>query len=203
LISLRALDAYARRPPEAPQERCGLCAAAVGEDHRHVVEVERRALLCACSACALLFDGPGPSTGRFRTVPRRVLWDDDFRLAEASWAALEIPVRLAFLFFSSVAGRWIAIYPSPAGATESTLALDAWETFTREPLVQAIAPDVEALLVYGRLGAARFEAFLAPIDVCYELVGRVRHGWRGVGGGAVWREIDESFAGLRARGRPL
>jgi hypothetical protein len=166
-----------------------------------VVELERKALLCACPACALLFEGP--SKGRFRTVPRRVSWDEDFRLTEASWAALDIPVRLAFLFFSSAASRWIALYPSPAGATESTLALDAWETIAREPLVQAIEPDVEALLVYGRLGAAGLDAFLAPIDVCYELVGRVRHGWRGVGGGPVWREIEEAFADLRARGRPL
>jgi hypothetical protein len=204
VISLRALDRYSKPRHEAPGDRCGLCAAEVGEGHRHVVDVERRALLCACRACAILFVPSGASEGRFRTVPDRVLWDEGFRLSEAAWTSLEIPVRLAFLFFSSAARRWIALYPSPAGATESALPLDAWETFARAPLIQSVEPDVEALFVYGRRGATEFEMFLTPIDVCYELVGRVRRLWRGMGGGSdVWREIDDSFARLRARGRPM
>jgi hypothetical protein len=204
LISLRALDLYARPRDPAPGETCGLCAAALGEGHRHVVDIERRALLCACRACALLFVASGASKGHFRTVPNRVLWDDRLRLSEAAWSSLDIPVRLAFVFFSSASGRWIALYPSPAGATESALALDAWAALTREPLVACLEPDVEALLVYGRQGASEFETFLAPIDICYELVGRVRRSWRGLGGGGdVWREIDETFARLRERGRPL
>ncbi len=204
MISLRALEAYARPRPPAPEEMCGICAAPVREDHRHVVDVEGKALLCACPACAVLFVPSGASKGRFRTVPTRVLRDDDFRLTEASWSPLEIPVRLAFLFSSSGADRWIALYPSPAGVTESTLPLDAWSTFAREPLVQAIEPDVEALLVYGRRGATDFEAFLAPIDICYELAGTVRRRFRGLGGGDdVWREIEEAFARLRQRAEPL
>jgi hypothetical protein len=204
MISLRALESYARPRHSTPEETCGLCAAPAGEGHRHIVDVERKALLCACPACAFLFVTSGPSKARFRTVPSRVVCDESFQVTEASWSSLEIPVRLAFLFFSSSASRWIALYPSPAGVTESALALDAWDAFARAPLVQAVEPDVEALLVYGRRGAAHFETYLVPIDVCYELAGILRRRWRGLGGGdEVWREIEDAFVRLRDRSQPL
>ena len=40
------------------------------------------------------------------------------------WAAFQIPIGLAFLLRSSVTGAVVALYPSPAGATESELELD-------------------------------------------------------------------------------
>jgi len=53
-----------------------------------------------------------------------------------------------------------------------------------EALEQArsLEPDVEALLVYKR--ETGFECYIAPIDVCYELVGRIRKCWKGFHGGA-------------------
>ena len=58
--------------------------------------------------------------------------------------------------------------------------------------------------------AARVEAYLVPIDVCYELVGQLRRLWRGFDGGREVRvALDEFFAagrrggaGDRARVRP-
>ena len=65
----------------------------------------------------------------------------------------------------------MAYYPGPAGATESLLPLDAWEALvSQNPPLQKLQPDVEALLV-NRAGKAR-NYFIAPIDKCYELVGR-------------------------------
>ncbi|MGW1554431.1 DUF5947 family protein, partial [Streptomyces sp. NPDC002346] len=61
-------------PPEPRQERCELCGVPVTEGgHRHLVDTEKRALACACTPCALLFERPGAAHGRFRTVPDRYL----------------------------------------------------------------------------------------------------------------------------------
>jgi hypothetical protein len=58
--------------------------------------------------------------------------------------------------------------------------------------------DVEALLV--RAADQQVEAFLVPIDVCYELVGHLRLLWRGFDGGQdVRRRLDDFFAHVRAR----
>lgn len=91
------------------------------------------------------------------------------------------------------------MYPSPAGATESLLALDAWnDVADKNPVLKKMRPDVEALLV-NRVGDYR-EYFIAPIDECYRLVGLIRLSWRGLSGGAdVWREIDCFFEALKSR----
>jgi hypothetical protein len=57
-------------------------------------------------------------------------------------------------------------------------------------------PDVETLLV-NRVKETR-EYFVAPIDLCFELVGLIRIHWRGFSGGEeVWREIDRFFSRLK------
>jgi hypothetical protein len=162
----------------------------------------RRTIACACRGCALLFSKKG---GRYRAIPERVLVDPHLRISEDQWAALQIPVRTTFLFFNSTLGRWAAFYPSPAGAMESELALDAWAALAAQsPLIQSAEPDVEALIVHGDRGAAGLDCFLVPIDACYDLVGRVRLSWQGAAGGAeAWRAIDGFFDGLRRRSRTL
>lgn len=96
------------------------------------------------------------------------------------------------------------MYPSPAGATESLLTLDAWNSLVADnPLLNAMQPDVEALLV-NRLGAMRgfpdAEYYQAPIDECYKLVGLLRTHWRGLSGGSeVWNQIHAYFADLKSR----
>jgi hypothetical protein len=203
---LDALRRYARRPPPAPaEERCELCAAPAGEGHRHVVDLQTRTLCCACPTCAALFVRAGAAGGRFRTVPERVLFEPGFALRQAEWSELQIPVGLAFVYFRSAAQRWTALYPSPAGAMESELPIDAWRDLAaRSALVASAEPDVEALLVHGERGAPALECLLVPIDACYQLVGRIRSRWRGFeGGDEVRREIAAFFAALRARSRPL
>ena len=63
-----------------------------------------------------------------------------------------------------------------------------------------LKPDVEALLVHT---AEQTEAFLVPIDVCYELVGHLRMLWRGFDGGQdVRKRLTEFFTHLREKSRP-
>lgn len=208
MISLRAIAPFVRRRgTPAVGARCELCGSAIGAEHRHLVDVAERHLRCSCAACALLFQRPGQ---RYRTAPDRWLHDPAVTIDERVWSALQIPVRLAFFFRQAsidtggaAEARWAAFYPGPAGATESTLPLDAWqELAARVPLVAAVEPDVEALLVAGD-GHGRFDCHVVPVSACYELVGRVKRCWRGFDGGAeAWAEIDAFFARARARSEP-
>jgi len=189
------------RPPQP--ERCELCAAVVPEEHRHLVDIEKRALTCACTACAVLMAQPGAAAGRFRAVPARYLADPGHRLDERAWEALQIPVGVAFFFRNAALDRLVALYPSPAGATESELEPAAWsEVLGGSRLAGLLEPDVEALLLRRTDGS--FECHLVPIDICYELVGRMRLLWQGFDGGAEARAaLDVFFEDVRRRARPL
>jgi hypothetical protein len=194
---LRALSRYARhKPGPPPRQSCELCGAAIGDEHRHVVDLELRALRCSCPNCSVLFDQQG---GRFRRVPDRVLRAPP--IPAARWAELGVPVRLAFVFFNSQQGRWCASYPGVAGAIESEVAQEKWDELAREhPVLREIAPDVEALLAWGPPGSPSLECFVAPVDACYELAGLCRTHWRGFDGGDdVRREMNAFFARLRSR----
>ena len=49
---------------------------------------------------------------------------------------------------SSVTGGVVALYPSPAGATESELELTAWDALcAANPVLERLEPDAEALIV--------------------------------------------------------
>jgi hypothetical protein len=197
-----------------------MCGERVPERHGHFVDIEHRSLGCACTACALLFTRPG---GRYRTVPDRVRHDPGAPLTAAEWAALAIPVGIAFFFVNSALGHVVASYPSPAGVTECELDLAGWDRLAAaHPLLRAPAPDVEAILVVagsprlagsapladgadGASGnAGGIQAFLIPIDACYSLAGALRLHWRGFDGGAEAQGILTDFlAGIRERARPL
>ena len=113
-----ALQRFARRTASA--ERCELCGAAVAAEHEHLLEPANRRLVCACQACAILFSGQEGQ--RYKRVPSRVRFLPDFHMTDAQWDSLLIPINMAFFFESSTPARVMAIYPSPAGATESLLA---------------------------------------------------------------------------------
>jgi len=195
-----ALRQFARKRP--PAERCEMCSAEVGEEHEHLVEPANRKLICACTACAILFEGQAGT--KYKRVPREVLFLRDFQLSDAQWDGLMVPIEMAFFFKSTPHDKMIALYPSPAGPTESLLSLDTWTDIVEaNPILQKMQPDVSALLV-NRVGhvrrAAPAEYFLVPIDECYKLVGLIRAHWRGLSGGTeVWREIGAFFAGLKKR----
>jgi hypothetical protein len=201
-------------------ERCELCGEAVPPDHGHLVELEKRTLSCACRGCYLLFTAGGAGRGRYRVVPRRVHHDPAAPLSGPEFDELQVPVSTAFFFVNSALDRVVGCYPSPAGATECELDLAAWDRLAgTHPLLAAVAPDVEAVLVdrtgtdrtgTDRAGADRergggaVETFLVPIDLCYALVGRIRMRWSGLDGGDEVRQALADFrADLRARSTPL
>jgi Family of unknown function (DUF5947) len=202
---LRALAARRSAPAPAvsePVERCELCGTPLNGPHRHLADIESQQLLCACRPCSLLFDRPGAGAGHLRLVPERRVRLDRFELSPAAWAALRIPVEMAFFFRSSRAGRVLAFYPSPMGPTESRLELASWTELERtNPILQTMEDDVEALLANRARGADR--EWLVPIDDCYRLVALIRTRWRGfTGGKEVWAAIDSFFDELDRRARP-
>lgn len=162
-----------------------------------MVEPMTRQMVCACEPCAILFSGQ--AVMKYKRVPRRVRALPDFKLSDGQWDSLMIPIQLAFFFQSTPDNRVIALYPSPAGPTESLLPLDSWnEIVLDNPVLQKMEPDVEALLVYRVRGASEY--YLVPIDECYKLVGLIRAHWRGLSGGTeVWREIGQFFTELTAK----
>jgi hypothetical protein len=198
LAVLASLRRFGR--PRAVQERCELCNAGLPAEHAHLIEVVNRRLVCACDACAILFDNQGAV--KYRRVPRRVQYLADFRLPVAAWEELHLPIDLAFFLHSTPAGRVIALYPSPAGATESLVPLEAWQTLTEDnPVLRDFEPDVDTLLVNRTQGAR--DCYRVGIDECFKLVGLIRTHWRGLSGGTeVWDAIGRFFADLKDRSRP-
>lgn len=198
--SFATLRRFAR--PRLPVERCELCSAALARQHPHLLELATRQIVCACDACSTLFDGM--QRGKYRRVSRRTWVLPDFHIADGQWEDLLIPINMAFFFYSSVHGRMVTLYPSPAGAVESLLPLDAWAGIVRDnPVLNRLEPDIEALLV-NRVGQAHAslpaEYYFAPIDDCYRLVGLIRTHWKGLSGGSeVWTEIAQFFSALKAR----
>src|SRR5262245_18376550 len=120
--SFAALRRLMRQPPRA--ERCDFCGAELAEEHQHLIEPEPRELICVCDGCAVLFHSDGET--KYRRVPRRGRSLPDFRLTDLQWESLMIPIGLAFIFKDG-AGKLVALYPSPAGPTESSLDVAAWE----------------------------------------------------------------------------
>ncbi|MBE1532185.1 DUF5947 family protein [Actinomadura algeriensis] len=211
MTALERLVARAAARGADAAERCDLCAEPVPDDHggghAHVLDERGTGLLCACRACALLFerDAAGRDAegrGHFRLVPGRRL-----RLPDLPVDDLGVPVGLAF-FVRHVDGgqegsRVTAHYPSPAGATRCDVDAAAWEAAAArcEPL-RTMAPEVEALLVQsgGTVRGGSEQRWLVPVDECYRLVAVVRLSWKGLSGGRDVRpEIERFFADLAVR----
>ncbi len=178
-------------------EHCDICGAIVAREHQHLIDPAARKLMCSCQACALLFS----SDTKYKRVPQRGRVIQNFRMTEAQWDSLLIPIGLAFFLKSSTESRVLAMYPGAAGSAESLLPLDTWTDIAQEnPILDQMEPDVEALLV-NRLNRPA-EYYLTPIDKCYELVGLIRSNWHGLSGGSgVWRKIGDFFTELKEASR--
>jgi Family of unknown function (DUF5947) len=186
------------REQSSYQEKCEFCGAGLEPSHRHLLEISKNRIVCTCSPCAFRFqDVVG---GRFRLIPREVKYLPELNLSDAEWESLALPINLAFFFYSTPQQKMTAMYPSPAGATESLLPLTAWDALIARNSTLTMQPDVEALLV-NRVGSKR-DYYVVPIDVCFELIGIIRVHWRGLSGGeVVWEKVDSFFSNLKVRSR--
>jgi Fe-S cluster biogenesis protein NfuA len=178
-------------PP--PEETCELCGKGIAEEHKHLIHLDERRIVCACATCWSLRSGDA----EYRPVGNRRLWMDDMRITDEQWAAFQIPIGLAFFMISSVTGSVIALYPSPAGATESELDLEAWAAVCAANPELELEPDSEALIVNRLVDPP--QQLIAPIDAAYGLVGVVKAAWEGISGGSgVPAAVAEYLEGLRA-----
>ncbi len=193
-----------KRETRPPTEQCELCSDEIATEHRHLLELSKRELICVCRPCSVLFGDPGAGGRKYWLVPSRYLFMPDFQMTDEQWDNLMIPVNMVYMFHSTLAKRVMAFYPSPAGAMESMLDLEGWEELvSSNPILNELEPDVEALLinrVQNRGGDNYREHYIVPIDVCYELVGLIRLNWKGLSGGDdVWKAIADFFARQRAK----
>ncbi len=167
-------------PRVPPQERCDLCKTTIPDDHRHLIHLEERRIVCACEACWALHSGDAV----YRPTGMRTLWLEHFSCDAETWGLFQIPIGLAFFMRSSLTGAVVAFYPSPAGATESELSLDAWDQLVASnPVLAELDADAEALVV-NRL-VEPHQHVIAPIDDCYALVGLIKSRWEGISGGSA------------------
>ena len=178
-------------------ERCDLCGNELPADHRHLLHLVERQIVCACESCIALRGGDP----EYRPTGTRVVWLEGFELPDELWASFSIPIGLAFFMRSSASGGVVALYPSPAGATESELELGGWEELVRvNPVLASLEPDAEALVV-NRIADPREHA-IAPIDECYRLVGMIKARWEGISGGdGPEQAIAAFFDELREKAR--
>ena len=199
------LGALARAPGSATAagtsptaERCDLCTGVIPDDHRHLLNLRERQIVCVCEGCWAIRAGDPD----LRPVGSRTLWLDRFDMPEEVWADFRIPIGLAFFMYSSVTECVVALYPSPAGATESELRFDSWARLVElNPVLGDLQPDGEALIVNRKSNPPAYA--IAPIDRCYMLVGLVKASWQGISGGAgVEEAVARFFDGLRAQAVP-
>ena len=192
---LRGLAQPKEPEPVPVDERCDLCNTTVPADHRHMLNLYERQIVCVCESCWALRSGDA----EFRPTGSRTLWLADFALPEEVWAQFRIPIGLAFFMHSTVTNCVVAMYPSPAGATESELHFETWSRLVAmNPVLRDLEPDAEALIVNRTSNPHSFA--IAPIDRCYMLVGLIKASWEGISGGA---RVEDAIAGyfedLRAR----
>ena len=182
-------------PAAVDTEHCDLCGLSIGEEHRHLLALVERRIVCSCEACWAMRAGEGD----YRPVGNRTVWLPDLDVPDDLWAGFQIPIGLAFFMVSTVTECVVAMYPSPAGATESELHFESWARMCAlNPVLRDLEADIEGLIV-NRLTDPPVYA-IAPIDRCYALTGAIKATWEGISGGTgVDRAVTRFFDELREK----
>jgi hypothetical protein len=174
-------------------EHCDLCGITIPDDHRHLLALVERRIVCSCEACWAMRAGEGD----YRPTGNRTLWLPDLDVPDELWASFQIPIGLAFFMHSTVTSCVVAMYPSPAGATESELHFETWRRMVElNPVLEQLEPDIEGLIVNRLTDPAVYA--IAPIDRCYALTGAIKLTWEGISGGTgVGEAVSRFFDDLR------
>jgi hypothetical protein len=178
----------------ADTEVCDLCGIGISENHRHLLALAERRIVCSCETCWAMRSGEGD----YRPVGNRTLWLPGLDVPDDLWASFQIPIGLAFFMESTVTACVVAMYPSPAGATESELHFDSWNRMRQlNPVLDGLEPDIEGLIANRLSTPPSF--VIAPIDRCYALTGTIKAHWEGISGGpGVEAAVTRFFETLRA-----
>jgi Family of unknown function (DUF5947) len=182
-----------RQVESGGEEACDVCGTPIAHDHRHLLQLSKRRILCACEVCL----AEKSAQAEYRPVGHKITWLDDLEMADEMWARLGIPIALAFFTQNGDTGETVAFYPSPAGSTECELDLDAWADLVEaNPKLSELEPDAEAFIVNRMSDPPQY--VIVPIDRCYEMVGGVKMAWEGISGGdGVDQAIEAFFERLR------
>jgi len=89
---------------------CDLCGNRMDEDHRHLLHVTDRRILCSCEPCWAMRAGDP----ELRPTGTRMQLLEGFDLSDELWAKFQIPIGLTFFFVTEASGV-VALYPSPRG----------------------------------------------------------------------------------------
>src|SRR3954447_8463221 len=81
------LPVAGQEPPEQP-ELCELCGNPVPPEHRHMLDLRNRELMCTCQACRILFATGAAGGGHYRLVPDRRLRLAGFEIDDVAWEEL-------------------------------------------------------------------------------------------------------------------
>ena len=189
----RAGGEGAGQAADQASERCDLCGLSIPDDHRHLLALVERRIVCSCEACWAMRAGEGD----YRPTGNRTVWLPDLDVPDDLWASFQIPIGLAFFMHSTVTSCVVAMYPSPAGATESELHFETWRRMVElNPVLDDLESDIEGLIV-NRLTEPPMYA-IAPIDRCYALTGAIKLTWEGISGGSgVGEAVSQFFEQLR------
>jgi hypothetical protein len=189
----RARPAGAVAGGSQDDEHCDLCGLSIPDDHRHLLALVERRIVCSCEACWAMRAGEGD----YRPTGNRTVWLPDLDVPDDLWASFQIPIGLAFFMHSTVTACVVAMYPSPAGATESELHFETWRRMVDlNPVLDDLESDIEGLIV-NRLTEPAVYA-IAPIDRCYALTGAIKLTWEGISGGTgVGEAVSRFFDDLR------
>jgi hypothetical protein len=187
-------DGNGNRREDPGAERCDLCSTTIPDDHRHMLNIEERRIVCTCESCWALRSGDP----EYQPVGSRIVWLPELDMPDEVWAGFQIPIGLAFFMYSTTSECIVAMYPSPAGATESELHFDTWNRLLERNPEFRLDPDTEGLIA-NRLADPPVYA-IAPIDRCYELTGAIKANWDGISGGTgVEEAVARFFDDLRAK----
>jgi hypothetical protein len=185
-------------PTPPPAEACDLCGTGIPEDHRHLLHLTERRIVCACEACWAMRSGEGD----YRPTGNRIVWLAGLNVPDDLWATFQIPIGLAFFMESTVTECIVAMYPSPGGATESELHFESWRRVRElNPVLETLEPDIEGLIANRMCDPPIY--VIAPIDRCYGLTGTIKAAWEGISGGpGVQPAVERFFDDLRAEAGP-
>ena len=180
--------------PEPLEASCDLCGTSMPEDHRHLLQLDERRIVCVVRGAA----GPCARATPSTCPPARASCGSrTSRCRDELWARFRIPIGLAF-FLRGRGGGVVALYPSPAGATESR---------ARPRVVgraRALNPVLESSSrgrgadrgPHGGAAAVRDRSDRQA----YRLVGLIKANWQGISGGpAVEQAVDGFFEELGER----